>query len=126
MSKILVVDDDAQMRAMITQMLSREGYTVVTAENGKDALVRYRQHRADLVLLDILMPEMDGIEATMHLKREFPQIRILAMSGGRRALSPEFNLNSAQVLGVNATLAKPFTREQLLQAVKSTLEGRSS
>lgn len=126
MSKILVVDDDAQMRSMISQMLSREGYTVITAENGKDAIARYRQQRADLVLLDILMPEMDGIEATMHLKREFPAICILAMSGGRRALSPQFNLDSAQVLGVNATLAKPFTREQLLRAVKQTLENRSS
>lgn len=122
MGKILVVDDDAQMRQMIVQMLEREGYAVSNASNGREALTRYRQSRADLVILDILMPEMDGIETTMELKREFPQVRILAVSGGRRALSPQFNLDSASVLGVNATLAKPFTREQLLRTVKTVLE----
>lgn len=122
MSKILVVDDDAQMRQMIAQMLEREGYTVSSACNGREALTRYRQGRCDLVVLDILMPEMDGIETTMELKREFPQVRILAVSGGRRALSPQFNLESATVLGVNATLAKPFTREQLLRTVRAVLD----
>lgn len=122
MSKILVVDDDAQMRTMISQMLEREGYTISTASNGKEAVTRYRQVNSDLVVLDILMPEMDGIEATMQLKREFPNIRILAMSGGRRALSPQFNLDSAMVLGVQGTLAKPFTREQLLRAVRLALD----
>lgn len=122
MSKILVVDDDAQMRTMISQMLEREGYTISTASNGKEAVTRYRQVNSDLVVLDILMPEMDGIEATMQLKRDFPNIRILAMSGGRRALSPQFNLDSAMVLGVQGTLAKPFTREQLLRAVRLALD----
>ena len=122
MSKILVVDDDAQMRSMIVQMLEREGHNVSTANNGKEAVQRFRQGHSDLVVLDILMPEMDGIEATMELKREFPAIRILAMSGGRRALSPQFNLDSAKVLGVQGTLAKPFTREQLLRAVKLALD----
>lgn len=122
MSKILVVDDDVQMRTMISQMLEREGYTISTAGNGKEALTRYRQGHSDLVVLDILMPEMDGIEATMQLKREFPGIRILAMSGGRRALSPQFNLDSAMVLGVQGALAKPFTREQLLRAVRQALD----
>lgn len=121
MKKILVVDDDAQMRDMISQMLEREGYVIACAADGNEALRRYRQTASDLVVLDILMPNKDGIETTMELKREFPGIRILAMSGGRRALSPQFNLDSAEVLGVDATLPKPFTREQLLKAVREAL-----
>lgn len=125
MKKILVIDDEPQMRDMLTQMLSREGYQVITADNGKDGLALFRQTHADLIVMDVLMPVQDGIQTMADFKKEFPNVPVIAMSGGRRALSPQFNLDSASMMGVRATLAKPFSRDQLLKTIKSVFEAEA-
>lgn len=108
MANVLVVDDEAPMRDMVTQMLQRDGHQVTTSDEGGAALALMQSHRFDLVILDVLMPGKDGIETTLEIKAQYPDTKILVMSGGRRAISAEFNLNSASLLGADASLQKPF------------------
>ncbi|SDY14708.1 Response regulator receiver domain-containing protein [Allochromatium warmingii] len=121
MSKILIVDDDELFRAMLVEMVQREGHLVSTAANGNAALTAIEQSRPDLIITDILMPEKDGIELIMELARRESRIPIIAVSGGRRSISLEFNLESAKLMGVRATLPKPFSREQLRSAITDAL-----
>lgn len=121
MVKVLIVDDDELFRTMLEEMLRRDGYQVTIACNGAEALVAIARDRPQLVITDILMPEKDGIELVMELAQADQQIPIIAVSGGRRAISQEFNLESARLLGVQATLPKPFTRESLRAAIAQAL-----
>ncbi|BCU06505.1 response regulator [Allochromatium tepidum] len=121
MTKVLIVDDDELFRTMLTEMVRREGHQVGTATNGNEALTAIEHSRPDLIITDILMPEKDGIELIMELARREARIPIIAVSGGRRSISLEFNLESAKLMGVRATLPKPFTREQLREAIAGAL-----
>ena len=82
MLSVLIVDDQVQIRQLIRDALAGAGYHVEEARDGKAGLERYREQFADLVLMDILMPDQDGLEAIMALRREFPDSRIIAMTGG--------------------------------------------
>lgn len=121
MTKVLIVDDDELFRTMLVEMVQREGYQVSTAIDGNAALAAIERSRPDLVITDILMPEKDGIELIMELAQREARIPIIAVSGGRRSISLEFNLESAKLMGVRATLPKPFTREQLREAIADAL-----
>jgi CheY-like chemotaxis protein len=121
MSKILIIEDDPQFRAMLGQMLAQDGHQVTAAANGVEGLDRYRQQRPDLVITDILMPEKDGIELILEIRRLRPDARIIAISGGRRNVTAEFNLESASLLGVRVVLAKPFGRGELQRAIHDVL-----
>ncbi|MBK1719115.1 response regulator [Thiocystis violacea] len=121
MIKVLIVEDDEIFRAMLEEMVRREGYQVSAVTNGNEALAAIERNPPDLVITDILMPEKDGIELIMDLARLGSQVPIIAVSGGRRAISLEFNLESAKLLGVRATLPKPFTREALRRAIAEAL-----
>ncbi|CDH46864.1 MAG: response regulator [Candidatus Competibacteraceae bacterium] len=123
MAKILIIEDDDPFREMLAEMLDQVGHQVEMAANGILGMERFRSGEPDLVITDILMPEKDGIETIIEMKRERDSIKIIAMSGGRRAITPQFNLDSAALIGVQQTLTKPFTRQQLLQAIEDTLEG---
>jgi CheY-like chemotaxis protein len=121
MSHILLVEDDVQFCQMLVQMLRRDGHEVAVAVNGLEALHVVERIAPDLIITDILMPKMDGIEIIIELARRGFNIPVIAMSGGRRAITAEFNLNSANVLGVAATLTKPFARADLREAIESAL-----
>lgn len=121
MVKVLIVDDDELFRTMLEEMLRRDGYQVTVAGNGAEALVAIARDRPQLLITDILMPEKDGIELIMELAQGGDQIPIIAVSGGRRAISQEFNLESARLMGVQATLPKPFTREALRAVIARVL-----
>lgn len=84
MTRILVIDDEPQVRAMLRQMLEREGYEVVEAEEGEEGMRRYREQPVDLVITDILMPQKEGIETIRALRRTNPGVKIIAISGGGR------------------------------------------
>ena len=120
MAKVLVVDDEKQIRLMLHQMLKREGHHVSEAQNGKVALELNRKEPADLVITDVIMPEMEGIKTIMELKKEFPDVKVIAMSGGGKN-KPEQYLNFAEKLGADRTLTKPFNREDLLNAISNVL-----
>jgi CheY-like chemotaxis protein len=117
LKRILVVDDEAQIRTMLTQMLEQEGYSVHTAENGEEGLAQVGRQTFDLVITDMIMPVKDGLKFIMELVRDYPDLKILAISGGG-AIKAERYLTMAGYLGDIATLEKPFKREAFLEQVR--------
>jgi CheY-like chemotaxis protein len=117
MPSVLVVDDQDQVRHLIREILEQAGYEVEEARDGKEGLERYRTKSADLVIIDILMPEQDGLEGIVTLRREFPDARVIAMTGGCEAIGVLNLLDIAKMLGATRTLQKPFELKVLLDAV---------
>ncbi len=122
MERILIIDDEQQIRSMLRLMLERDGYEVVEAPDGIEGIKAYRQKPADLVITDLIMPNKDGIGMIIELQKEFPDVKIIAMSGGGLN-KPEGYLKGAKKLGAACTLTKPIDREKMLRAVKNTLKG---
>lgn len=120
MARILVIDDEDAYRQMIRQMLEQAGYDVLEVSNGKDGLNVYQAEKPDLVITDLIMPEQEGIETIIGLRRENPDARIIAISGGGRIAATDF-LPIARKFGARHVLAKPFRREQLLEAIRDSL-----
>jgi len=120
LKRILVVDDETQIRTMLSLMLEQEGYTVDTAENGEEGLSLVGRHTFDLVITDMIMPVKDGLKFIMELVRDYPDLKVLAISGGG-AIKAERYLTMAGYLGDIATLEKPFKREVLLAMVKKLI-----
>jgi len=119
--KILIIEDEEQMRDMLQQLLEQRGYEVVAAPNGKVGARLFKEEQIGLVITDLLMPEMDGIETIMELKRGFPDVKIIAVSGGGR-IGPEDYLKMAKSLGAQYTFTKPFSTNELLEAVKDLMD----
>ena len=118
---IIIIDDDDQIREMLKQMLAREGYEILTASNGKEGIRLYRERQTDLIITDIVMPEKDGLETIMELRKDFPEVKVIAMSGGGR-IGPESYLQAAKRLGAVRTLTKPFEREEMLNVVREVID----
>ena len=125
MARILIIDDESQIRSMLKLMLERDGYEVVEAPDGMEGIRVYRQNPADLIITDLIMPNKDGIGMIIDLKKEFPDAKIIAMSGGGLN-KPDGYLEGAKKLGAACTLTKPIDREEMLRAVKNTIKGSSS
>ena len=117
---ILVVDDEEGVRKYFQQVLTDAGYKVLLANNGKTAINMLRVHHPDVVLMDLVMPEVEGIEAIMNIRREKLGWKIIAISG---AFDGKF-LEVAEALGADATLAKPVTSQELLQTIRQLLNRR--
>ncbi len=120
MAQILVVDDDVQVLTIIQRSLEKQGYDVETAADGIEAMKCIHRKPVDLIITDLLMPKKEGIETIIEIRRDFPKIKIIAMSGGSR-LVPEHFLNVASKIGANRVFTKPFDRKDLLQAVEVLL-----
>ncbi len=116
MAKILVVDDRQMVRHVIARLLRRWGHTVDTAKNGVDALQRFAANPADLVVLDMFMPLMNGFDALVAFRGRFPDTKVVAMSGGGGFVM-EDALAEAKKLGAHAVLAKPFRPEEMLETI---------
>jgi CheY-like chemotaxis protein len=117
MLSVLIVDDQAEIRLLIRDALEGAGYHVEEARDGKEGLERYRTKSADLVLMDIVMPDQDGLESIMALRREFPESRIIAMTGASDTIGILNFLDVAKMFGAKRTLQKPFELQTLLDAV---------
>ncbi len=121
MAKILVIDDEEQLRDLLKKMLTRDGHQVFMAQDGEEGVRSFYQFKPDLIITDIIMPNKDGIEVIMELLNANPELPIIAISGGRRAITAGFNLDSAEMLGVKGILQKPFTHQQLQDVIQETL-----
>jgi DNA-binding NtrC family response regulator len=113
---ILVVDDDEAVRIVLKRILSRAGYDVECAQNGIDAMRKLKLKSADIVITDIIMPEQEGIETILMIKKMHPEIGIIAISGGGR-IGPSDYLSMAKLLGADFTFAKPWNNQELLDAI---------
>ena len=125
MALILIIDDEPQIRSMLKLMLERDGYEVAEASDGIEGIRIYRQNPADLIITDLIMPNKDGIGVILDLKKEFPNVKIIAMSGGGLN-KPEGYLKGAKKLGAACTLTKPIDRGEMLRAIKEVLKSPSS
>jgi len=125
MALILIIDDEPQIRSMLKLMLERDGYEVAEAPDGIEGIRIYRQNPADLIITDLIMPNKDGIGVIIDLKKEFPNVKIIAMSGGGLN-KPEGYLKGAKKLGAACTLTKPIDRGEMLRAIKDVLKSPSS
>ena len=122
MANILVIDDEAPMRRFVAKALEREGHALSEASDGAEALRILAERSIDLVITDLLMPETDGIETIMELRRLYPATKIIAISGGGDYQSGAGFLRAAETLGADRTLTKPFEfKQQLLPAVQALL-----
>lgn len=118
MAKILVVDDEFPIRDIIRQTLEFENHVVREASNGLEALASQKADPAEIMLIDIIMPEKEGIETIMEIRQSDPDLKIIAMSGA--GLDSPY-LVMAQHLGANITLDKPFSTDEVLAAVNAVL-----
>jgi len=118
---ILIIDDNPQILETFKLFLEREGHSVVTASNGQEGINIFRNYQAELVITDMVMPVKDGIKTIMELEKDFPDIKIIAISGGG-IIEPDRYLSLAKCIGIKQTLTKPITREQLINAVNDVLE----
>ena len=121
MARILIIDDDNQFRVMLRIMLENAGYKdIEEAENGHTGMKLIRNGNFDLVITDIIMPDKEGIEIIMEIKKDFPAMKIIAMSGGGK-IGPDSYLVMAKHLGADKALAKPFLQSEIVNAVRELL-----
>jgi len=122
MARILVIDDNDEFRELFRIMLEKSGYEVVEAGDGEEALKLYERQPADLVVSDIIMPGKEGVSTMVELRRRYPGVKIIAMSGGGFE-GPDEYLESARLVGgAVRVFAKPFKFDQMLEAIKEELE----
>lgn|SRR5262245_51072907 len=112
--RILIIEDNSELREYLRVALEAEKYEVLTAAHGREALAYLNGHRVDAVITDLFMPEMDGIETVAAVRKHFPDVRVIAMSGR----SGVDYLPVARELGVSHTLRKPFEIHELLAALE--------
>jgi CheY-like chemotaxis protein len=120
MARILLIEDEDSLRTMLRETIEHFGHTVIEARNGKEGLERFQHANADLVITDIVMPEMDGLEVLMALRNRHPPVKVIAISG---AQSVEDYLDSARLMGAAKVLLKPFGSEALMAAINKLLPG---
>ena len=114
---ILVVDDEQEIRMLVSHMLRKEGYRVINASDGAEARRCLKLVHCDLVITDIIMPYKDGIDLSAEIRREFPDLKIIALSAAEKALS-----DGATTRWFDGVLAKPFAKEELLSVIEAQLQ----
>lgn len=118
-SHILIADDDADVRRILRYALQDEGYRISDAHNGKVALAKFREDPADLVILDLVMPEKEGLETLGELREISPEVKVLVISGGVK--DRHSYLDIAGHLGADQTMPKPLDLKQVLVSVAELL-----
>jgi CheY-like chemotaxis protein len=130
MQRILIIDDERDVRDSIKSVLDLAGYMVHTADSAADALDQLERNPMDLVITDIIMPKINGVQAIESIREKFPLVRIIAISGGGNfgvaayqptAIRTNAYLASAEMAGAQLVLTKPFEADDLLEAVEKLL-----
>jgi CheY-like chemotaxis protein len=122
MARILIIEDDVGMRHVMRAQLERHGHQIAEAGDGRKGLDAYRETLFDLVVTDIIMPGMEGLETVLALRKFSPKVKIIAMSAGGRGNADDY-LELAKRFGAHRALRKPFTADELLAAVNAELDG---
>jgi DNA-binding NtrC family response regulator len=126
MARILVIDDDEAIRSVLTMLISQKNHEVVTAQDGRRGLKATTNDHFDLLIIDIFMPEMDGLEAMRLVRKDRPDLPIIVMSGsGNRDTLPDF-LAMATKLGAIESIPKPFRPAELFEVVEKSLHHGSA
>ena len=123
MARILVIDDNTTLRMMMHETLAKAGHEVVEACNGHEGTERAAAESFDLVITDIIMPDKEGIATIVELRRNYPDLKIIAASAGGKIDAKEY-LETAKEFGADRTLVKPFGRKDILEAVDQVLSGQ--
>lgn len=124
MANILIIDDDSVVQSLFAQFLENTGHTLTTAANGREGMDQITAHRPDLIITDIMMPEMDGLEIIRAVRAQYPDLPVIAISGGMRDLPINF-LPQAKKFGACRVFEKPIALADLKKAVIQLL-GESS
>ena len=125
MAHILVIDDEVQIRDVLRTVLERVGYEVTEAGDGNEGLQIYAEGNIDLVVTDIIMPEKGGIDTIMDLRRDFPEAKIIAISGGGMCGDISY-LDMALGVGADRAIGKPFVLDDFLESVEDLLSAKES
>ena len=120
MARILIIDDVDLVRFTLRQILEKAGHEVLDAANGREGISLQQASPADVIITDIIMPEMEGVETIIQLRREYPQVPIIAISGGGRVGNKEY-LELARKFGARHVFGKPLDRRAFLQAIDESL-----
>src|SRR6185503_5182129 len=123
MARFLIVDDDEDLGSVVEMILQLDGHETVVLKRSQEAVAAQRARPADVLITDIFMPDQDGLETIQQFRREFPQVKIIAMSGGGDTLRNVSYLFSAREMGAVQVLRKPFEKEALLNVVQQVLGG---
>ena len=124
MANILIIDDDREICKVLEQILEAESHSVLSVHSGEDGLRWVENNSIDLAIVDLIMPDKDGLEVILTMKKDHPKLLIIAITGGGYG-SPTDYLTLADAFGADRTLAKPFNREDLLGAVDNCLKAGS-
>ncbi len=121
MACILVVDDEDVIRELVKDILEGAGYNVLTASDGDQALVQFKNNSVDVVLTDLIMPNKDGEEAILELRKINPEVKIIVMSGGGQ-ISGEDHIQLLEGFDIQHSILKPIDRNQLLKVIEVLLD----
>ena len=120
MKKVLIIDDDQDFRRMLCSKLKKSGYDVVEAEDGVKGIERFMENAVSLVVTDIIMPEKEGMETILELKKIDPSVKIIVVSGGGRSV-PEDYLSIAEYFGAIKSFRKPFNLGEFVKTVDNLI-----
>ena len=121
---ILLVEDEELLRAGVQEVLEIQGYTVITAPDGEQALACLGAQTIDLIITDLVMPKMDGVDFVKQLRKIKPDLPVIVVSGSTRNIMQRYGIDSIQVPGANASLPKPFKSVDLIEQVRQLLATR--
>lgn len=121
---ILLVDDEELLLAGLQEMLEIEGYAVITAPNGHQAMACLTEQAIDLVITDLVMPEMDGVDFVQQLRQTQPDLPVIVVSGSTHNIMQRYGIDNIQVPGADASLAKPFKGVDLMAQIRELLAFR--
>jgi DNA-binding response OmpR family regulator len=120
MAKILVLDDEPSILLMLKKMLERAGHEVDLALNGREGMELFEKNKPDLLITDIIMPQKEGLEIILELRKKHPELKIIAISGGGR-IEPNGYLPSAKFFGADMVFQKPLIQKEFMKAVSLLL-----
>ena len=118
MAQILIIEDDVEFRDVLKEMLERQDYEVMVASDGEEGIKIFRDNPTPLVITDIIMPNKEGIELIFEFQRDFPDTKIIAISGGGKGRAEDYLKSANSLPNVKRTFQKPFAMDDLLRAVK--------